>query len=331
MLALALVALAFAMRAVAQPVEWKMTVAAGTAFPVGKAAARWAQIVNDGLGAAASVKVFAGATLAQRDPLREFAAIKEGAADFGVGSALAWSPQVSSLAVYGLPWLAPTPRALDALAGDPALTSLVASRVESSGAVLLAIAPLGHEALATAKGPLTTPADVAGLRVRAIALPLVIDTLSALGMRANAMSFAEAQNAFLSGTLDAQLASPASLAAMRIAAVGRKHVLRWGAFGDAIVFAVRAQLWTQLDPDQRALVRSAAQTAAAESRGPEREDEAIAELAQSGVASTRLASAQRAPFRDAAQPVVERWTGAIGADVVAAARAALAALPDSDK
>jgi TRAP-type C4-dicarboxylate transport system substrate-binding protein len=331
MLALFLVPIAFAMHAFAQPVEWKMTVAAGTAFPLGKAAARWAQIVNDGVGEGAKIKVFPGATLAQRDPLREFAAIKEGAAEFGVGSALAWSPQVPALAVYGVPWLAPTPRALDALAGDPALTSLVASRMEAAGAVLLAVAPLGHEALATAKGPLASPHDVAGLRVRAIALPLVVDTLSALGMRASAMPFAEAQNAFLAGSLDGQLAPPASLAAMRVASVGCKQVLRWGAFGDAIVFAVRAGRWAQLTEDQRALVRSGAQTAAAESRGPEREDDAIAELAQTGVASTRLTSAQRAPFRTVVEPVIERWTSAIGAEVLAAAQAALAMLPDSDK
>lgn len=310
---------------------WNLTVATGPAFPLGKAAARWAQILNDALGGVASVKVHPGATLSQREPLHEFGALKDGVADLGVGSALAWSAQVPTLAVYSLPWIAPTPRAIETLVGDPALTAIVAGRVEAAGAVVVALAPLGHEALATVRGPLLSPADVAGFRVRAIASPIVVDTLSALGMRPVAMPFANAQAAFADGTLDGQLGSPPAFAATRIASLGQKQVLRWGAFGDAIVFAVCAQRWMQLSEAQRAQVRSAAQTAAAEAGALVGEDDAIAELARAGVTSTRLTSAQRAPFRNAARPAFDRWANTIGTDVVEAATAALASLPDVER
>jgi TRAP-type C4-dicarboxylate transport system substrate-binding protein len=309
--------------------QWKMTVASGPAFALGKAAARWAQIIHD--AAVADVETHPGATLAQRDPLRELGALKDGAADVGVGSALAWSTQAPALGVYALPWLAPTPRALEALTGDAALTSLVASRVAAHGVVLLAVAPLGHDALATIRGPLAAPADVAGLRVRSIAAPLVVETLATLGVKVSAMPFAQAQAAFAAGLLDGQLGAPAALAAMRIASIGQKNVLRWGAFADAIVFAIREDAWRQLSDAQRARVRSAAETAAAESGALVREDDAIAELAKTGVTSTRLASAQRAPFRTAVQPVVDRWANTIGADVLAAAQAALAPLPETER
>jgi TRAP-type C4-dicarboxylate transport system substrate-binding protein len=311
--------------------EWKLTVASGPAFPLGRAAARWAQILNDARFGDATVKTYPGATLARRDPLREFLALKDGSADLGVGSALAWSPQVPALAVYALPWSAPTPRALETLAGDPALTAVVAARCEAAGAVLLAVAPLGHEALATTRGPLGAPSDVAALRVRSIALPMVIETVAALGMRPAAMSFADAQAAFTSNSLDGQVGAPAAFAAMRIASFGQKHVLRWGAFADAIVFAVRRPRWDQWNDEQRAAVRSAAQTAAAEAGALLREDDAIAELARTGVTSTRLTSAQRAAFRAVVQPVIERWMSAVGADVVSAAAAALAPLPESER
>ena len=311
--------------------EWKLTVATGPAFPLGKAAARWAQILNDALSGAVNVKAYSGATLSQRDPLREFVSLKEGTADLGVGSALAWSLQVPALGVYTLPWIAPTPRAIETLVGDPALTSLVASRVEAAGAVLLAVAPLGHDALATTRGPLLALADVAGLRVRMVAAPIVVETLATLGMKPNTMSFAEAQAAFTAGSLDGQVGMPPAFAAMRIAALGQKHVLRWGAFADAIVFAMRDERWRQLTDEQRTLVRSAAKTAAAEAGALVREDDAIAELARTGVTSTRLTSAQRAAFRVTVQPVVERWTNTIGLDVVTAASAALASLPDTER
>ncbi len=311
--------------------QLKLTVAAGPAFPLGRAAARWAQILNDARIDNATTKVFPGATLAQRDPLREFLALKDGPADLGVGSALAWSAQVPALGVYALPWFAPTPRALETLAGDPALTALVASRVETAGAVLLAVAPLGHEALATTRGPLLAPSDVAGLRVRSIAMPIVIETVAALAMKPAAMSFADAQAAFMASSLDGQLGAPAAFAAMRIASFGQKHVLRWGAFADAIVFAVRRRRWDLWTDEQRAAVRSAAQTAAAEAGALVREDDAIAELARTGVTSTRLTSSQRAAFRATVGPVVERWTNVVGTDVVAAATEALAPLPESER
>ncbi len=313
------------------PPEWKLTVVAGSAFPLGKAAARWAQIANAGLAGVATVKVYPGATLAQRDPLREFAALTDGMADLGVGSALAWSAQVPALAVYALPWFAPTPRAIETLAGDAALTAIVGARVEGAGGVLLAVAPLGHEALATAKGPLVAPADVAGLRVRALASRIVVETLTALSIKPASMPFAEAQRAFGDGSLDGQLGAPPAFAAMRIASLGQKQLLRWGAFADAMVFAVRAARWREMTDEARALLRSAAQTAAAEAGALVREDDAVTELARSGVTSTRLTSAQRAAFLVAVQPVVERWSGAVGTDVVAVAKAALEPLPDFER
>jgi TRAP-type C4-dicarboxylate transport system substrate-binding protein len=145
------------------------------------------------------------------------------------------------------------------------------------------------------------------------------------------MSFADAQAASLAGKLDGQLGAPASFGAMRIASLGHKHVLRWGAFADAIVLAVRAERWRSMTDDQRARVRSAAETAAAEAGALVREDAAIAELARSGMRSTRLTSAQRAAFRAVVAPVFHRWSGAVGADVVDAAHAALSALPEYER
>ena len=52
----------------ADAVQWKLTVAAGPAFPLGRAAARWAQILNDARIGNATTKVFPGATLARQLP-----------------------------------------------------------------------------------------------------------------------------------------------------------------------------------------------------------------------------------------------------------------------
>ena len=70
---------------------------------------------------------------------------------------------------------------------------------------------------------------------------------------------------------------------------------------------------------------TAAMQAAREAEAPVREDAALADLVKQGVTLVKLAPAQRAVFRAAVQPVWDKWTSAIGPDIVAAAEAAAAA------
>ena len=65
------------------------------------------------------MKPHPGATLAQRDPAREFSALRDGAAELAVGSTLQWAGAVPELGVVGLPWLATGVPQLAALAASP--------------------------------------------------------------------------------------------------------------------------------------------------------------------------------------------------------------------
>ncbi len=324
--ALACVALApaaFAQAAKADAVpELRLSTAQGPAFPLGKAGERWAQLVNEQSGGAFEVKQYSGAVLAGRDPGREFGAVRDGAADLAVGSALAWSAQLPAFGAYVLPWLAAEPREQLTLAADAALFGLVADAAERTGVIVVAVAPLGERVVATAKAAVRAPGDLAGLRMRVPANQLLIDTYAALGARPEAMDFAQAQAAFAAGALDGQDATPSTLAATRAAASGQKFVARWGAYADQMVFAVRRATWEAWTDAQRARVRAAAVDAAREAAAPSREDVALADLTRQGVTIVQLTAAQRAALRAAVQPVWVKWTGAIGADLVRAAEAA---------
>jgi len=308
-----------------KPPELKLSTAVAPAFPLGKAGERWAQLINEKAGRAFEVQQYPGAVLSGRDPGREFGALKDGAADLAVGTALAWSSQLPAFGVYALPWLAMEPREQEAVATDIAVRDRVAAEAARAGVVVLAVAPLGERVLATVKGAVRTPAEIGGLHVRVTPIPLVIETFSALGARAEAMGFALAQAAFVAGTLDGQEALPSTLAATRIGATGQKFVTRWGAFADVMVFAVRRPVWDAWSDDQRAFVRAAAVDAARDAGALAREEAAFGELTRQGVTIVKLTPAQRAAFRAAAQPVWDRWTSAIGADLVKGAEAVAAA------
>ena len=305
--------------------EVRLSTAQAPTYPLGRAGERWAQLANEKAAGAFEVRQYPGATLAQRDPAREFGALKDGMAELSVGSALAWSGQFAPLAVYATPWLAVEAREQEALAADTTLRDRVFALMEAAGVVGLAIAPLGEHVLATAKAPVETPADCRGLRVRVMPLRPVLEFYLALGALPQSLSFALTQAALSAGTLDGQDAVPTTLVATRAYASGQKFVTRWGAFSDVMVFAVRKASWDAWTEERRALVRLSAEQAAREANALAREEAALTQLTKEGVTIVRLSPAQRAALREATQSAIAAWTSLVGSDLVKTAQAAVAA------
>jgi len=303
--------------------EFRLSTATGPAFALGKAGERWAALLNEKSGGAYEVRQYPGATLAGRDALREFGALRDGALEMAVGSALAWSCELPAFGVYGLPWIASEAREQEALAGAPAVRERVDAAAAAAGVVVIAVVPLGERVVATIRDGVTAPADLAGLRIRTVTIPLLVETMSTLGARPEWMPLPDAQAAFAARTLGGQEGPPSTLAAARVAASGLRNVTRWGAFADAMVFAVRQPVWAQWSADTQALARGAAVDAARDAAAIAREEAAFAELGKQGVTVVRPTPAQRAAFRAAVEPVWAKWTAPIGAELVAAAQAAV--------
>src|SRR5439155_1462969 len=85
--------------------EWPLSTALGPAYPQGRAGVIWGRLIRERSGGRLNVIVFPGATLVQRDPAREFGALRDGAIDLAVGSATSWAAQVVELNLIALPWL----------------------------------------------------------------------------------------------------------------------------------------------------------------------------------------------------------------------------------
>jgi TRAP-type C4-dicarboxylate transport system substrate-binding protein len=302
---------------------WKLSVAVGPTFALGKAADRWAKFIAERSGGKLAVRVFPGATLSARDPAREFIAVRDGAADLAVGSTLYWSAQVVEFNLVGLPWLLPEDNDLQAIVAGGVGERLLAA-VERAGVVPLAIAMLGHRALST-PAAVQSPADIAGLKIRAAATPLLTDLYIALGATPRAMSALDAQAAFRARALDAQEGAPATIAAARLEAFGVKLVLLWGAVGECAVFAANKAAWTTWTPAQQIVARDAANAAARELRAivDAENDAALRELGLHGVTVTRLTPTGRAAFAAAARRVYDKWATTAGADLVREAEAAV--------
>jgi len=318
------VASASAQEAKDKPEPWKLSSAVGPTFALGKAGEQWAKRIVENSDGKVPVQFFPGATLASRDPAREFVALRDGAADLAVGSTLFWSLQVVELNVIGLPWLAPEGKDLAAMMNEAIAERLLAA-VERAGVVPLAVAALGHRALATTGKVPRSPEDVAGMSVRLVSTPLLIDLFAGLGAEPRAMAFADAQAALRAGALDAQEGTLAAIAAARLDALGVKQVTLWGAVAEGAVFAANKGAWNGWTAEQRAIVRDAALQVARELPvlAWAENDAALLALRKRGVTVTRLTATGRAAFAAAARGVYDKWAAAAGADLVAAAEAAV--------
>jgi TRAP-type C4-dicarboxylate transport system substrate-binding protein len=242
-----------------------------------------------------------------------------------------WGPlvaeaQVNALAVVGLPWLAPEAKQLDALIAGAMKERLVAA-LDRAGVVALAFAPLGHRELATTSRVVRAPADLAGMKIRTTALPMLTETFAELGALPTAMSYADAQAALKSGALDGQDGNPAAFAAARLDALGVSHVTLWGAVGEAAVFAVNRRVWDAWSEADRALVRDAAEAAARELADLVRQEReaALAEFPKRGMTVTRITSAGHEAFAAATRGVYARWAAVAGEELARAAESAVKA------
>ena len=307
-----------------KPKALSLSVAVGPAFALGKAADGWAKLIVERSHGALAVEFRPGASLAQRDPDREFAALRDGVADLAVGSTLHWSAQVNELAVVGLPWLAPEPNELAALATGPMQERLFAA-VERAGAVPLALAPLGHRAVATRAKAVRVADDLRGLRIRITSTRFLVDFYAGLGALPFSMPFVEATTLFRDGGLDAQEGPVATFAAARLDSLGFRNVTLLDGVAEIAVFAVNLAAWDKWSIEQREIVRRSAQDAAKElaKLAAAERDETLATLKSRNFELLRLTASGRAAFAAAARPTYDKWAAVAGEDLTRAAESAV--------
>jgi TRAP-type C4-dicarboxylate transport system substrate-binding protein len=305
----------------AAPGTLKLSTAQGPAYPLGKAGEVWATLIRERSADRIAVTCYPGATLSSRDPSREFGALRDRAIDLAVGSTLMWSAQVPQLNVLALPWLVASADQMQGLL-DGDVGRRLGDALASRGVVAVAWSENGFVDLASTM-PVHKPADLAGLRLRAQASPMIEETLAALGARASAMSAVDARKLLDRGELDGEETSIAAYSAARLYAGPLSHLLLWQAHADVMVFAVNQALWNSWSEEDRSLVRDAAGEAARQARSMAQRltgEAALARLGAQGAVVNRLTPAGKDAFREAARPVYDRWTPVVGAELVDAAR-----------
>lgn len=209
-----------------------------------------------------------------------------------------WAPMAALLAI---PYAHTSLEEMDAVASGEIGDQIEAQIIERAQVRPIAYFARGPRNL-TANKAISTPADVAGLRMRVPNVPLFVDTWSALGAQPTPMAFSEVFTSLQNGTIAAQenplaLIQSASFNEVQSHVNLTEHVRGW------IYLTVAEQVWQQIPAEDQAHVLDAAAVAQEFERAQFLNDEGVirADLEKKGMT---FHTVDQAAFAAASQQAV---------------------------
>jgi TRAP-type transport system periplasmic protein len=201
--------------------------------------------------------------------------------------------------------------------------SLIATKLEAKGFVLLAWMDLGALHVSNSKRPLKTINDFKGLILRVLINPTHLSTFRAVGARPVEMDLKDVGEAMAQGDVDGEEQDYSTTYANRYYE-SQKYLSDTGHFLDFHVLVANKRMLASLNPTQQKAVREATAIAAVAQHKMSAEDQATAltRLLEKGVQFDPLPSGTRAALRRATAGVVgdvKKW---VGPDIVNAVLAA---------
>jgi tripartite ATP-independent transporter DctP family solute receptor len=209
--------------------------------------------------------------------------------------------------------------------------TLISTKLEAKGFVVLGWMDLGALQVSNSKRPLKTIDDFNGLRIRVLPIATHAATFQALGARPIIMDLTDVAAALRQGDVDGQELDYSTLLANKYYE-NQKYLSETNHFLDFHVLVVDKSVFARLHPAEQKTVREAAAIAAVRQRDMLNEDEAAAlgRLQEIGMQYDPLPRETRAALRRATARVVDDVRKSVGADIVNKVLAAKTA-PAADK
>ena len=282
--------------------------------PRGQAMARFAAEVDKATGGQVKIKVFANSSLGSEEKMLQ--AVQSGTQEFYLGSLVPFSVRKKELQIFDFPFLfandAEVAKVLDGPVGQKLLDSL-----GDTGATGLTWAGGAFRNVANGKRPINKFEDLKGLKIRVMQSPVAIESFKAMGINATPMAYAEVFTALEIGALDGLEHPPVDMFQNKIYEVQKYLAITHHVY-TPVALVVSSKWLASLPADQQAAVRKAAVIARDFERAEEiRQDkDAVSQLKAKGMAVTEMAPAELDKMRNAVKPVIEKFSGTIGADFV---------------
>ena len=163
-----------------------------------------------------------------------------------------------------------------------------------------------------------TPADMAGLKICVMENQMHIDHFNQLGCSAIPMSFSEVYTSLQQGVIDAEENPYSQIDTQRFYEV-QKYLIETHHIYDPVPLVASKSWWDGLDDEDRAILTECVQEALVYERGLVDEiDGGIKQrfIDENLITVVELTDEERAAFREAVQPVYDKYADKIGADLI---------------
>lgn len=307
--------------------EYSLSFVSDERIAIGRTAKRWRELVAEKTEGRVNIRMYPNASLVKGEQTREATAVRQGVADMAVASASNWSSQFRALSIFSLPFFVPDIDGTAALIRGN-LGSLVRDNMDKAGIVTLAWGSSGYRQLSNALRPVQAPADLKGMRIRVIGLPLFMDFFKALGAAPVQLNLTGVPDALQKKAIDGQDNPLSVFTGFKFNEMGQKYLTVWNYPAEPIFIAVNKNVWNNWSREDQQRVREAAEQAMSETApiltsqaAAQAVDVTVGQLEQAGVQVTRLTDQQKAAFKNAAAGVLQNWSERIGQDLITIANA----------
>lgn len=302
----------------AQNLQLSHNAAAGN--PKAVASERFAELVSEKSGG--RLNIYVGGAAQFGDDSETLTNMRLGTIAFSANSQGATSAIVPEMALLGLPFLFQNLDQAEAVMDGPVGDKIEAA-AEAQGLVVLAWWNNGIREVSNSRGPITKPADLAGMKIRTPPDPMTIDIFTALGASPTPMAFSELYIALQQGVVDGQENPLINIHSSKLYEVQPYISMTAHKYESTPLLASKIIMDTMSPEDQQIILEAAAEAAELNRQMVREQTVSLrTEMENAGVTFNEV---DTAPFVEATQPVYEKWRAQFPElvdEVVAAAKAA---------
>lgn len=251
--------------AFAQTITLRFAMITADSFPYMDGARKFKELVEARSKGAIKVLLFPGGQLGNEREINE--AILEGSIQIGVGAG-AMANLAPIYNIVQVPFLIQGQEHMAAIADGP-IGKKLADRIEQqAGFKVLAWFSTGDSPIETVKKAVTSPADLAGVKIRVIETPVLVDAMRALGANPTPMPYTEVYTGLKQGVIEGAHLDVLSVDTLKVAEVA-KFMTDW----EQITFVseprpviMSAKYFATLSPENQKLIQDAMKEAAVHER-----------------------------------------------------------------
>ena len=265
---------------------------------------KFAELVKAKSGGKITVRIYPGGQLG--GDLQTISALQGGTVEMMVLNTGLLAGLSKDFALVDLPFLFDSPEQADGVVDGP-FGKALEEQLPAKGLVGLGYWELGFRQLTNRRRPIAKAEDIAGLKVRVVQTPVMIDLFNALGANAVPMPFPELYTALETGAVDGQ-ENPYSLILTSKFFEVQKHLANTRHVYNPQSVLISKKTWDKLNDEEKKLIQDAALEARDFQRKVSRttNDDALAQLKKEGMQVTDLPPEEMAKLREKAKPVFEK-------------------------